>query len=58
MTIGDNCIINNANHISELGKNYVVVNGKKLELDQDRLMDKNEVCKINTSVNFYRKIKS
>lgn len=47
MTIGDNCIINNANHISELGKNYVVVNGKKLELDQDRLMDKNEVCKIN-----------
>ena len=46
MTIGDNCIINNANHISELGENYVVVNGKKLELDQDRLMDKNEVCKI------------
>lgn len=46
VTIDDNCIINNANHISELGKNYVVVNGKKLELDQDRLMDKNEVCKI------------
>lgn len=41
VTIGDNCIINNANHISKFEENYVVVNGKKLELDQDKSMDKN-----------------
>ena len=28
VTISENCIVN-ANHISELGENYVVVNGKK-----------------------------
>lgn len=44
ISISKNCIVN-ANHISELGKNYVVVNGKKLKLDQDRLKDiQNKVC--------------
>lgn len=38
VTISENCIVN-ANHISELGENYVVVNGKKLKLDKDRLKD-------------------
>ena len=36
IAISENCIVN-TNHISELGENYVVVNGKKLKLDQDRL---------------------
>ena len=41
-----------ANHISELGENYVVVNGKKLKLDKDRLKDiQNEVCIINIYIN-------
>lgn len=31
VTISENCIVN-ANHISELGENYVVVNGKKIEI--------------------------
>lgn len=34
VTISENCIVN-ANHISELGVNYVVVNGKKMKLYQD-----------------------
>lgn len=47
VAISKNCIVN-ANHISELGENYVVVNGKKLKLDKDRLKDiQNEVCIIN-----------
>ena len=51
VTISENCIVN-ANHISELGENYVVVNGKKLKLDQDRLKDlQNEVCIINIYIN-------
>lgn len=51
ITISENCIVN-ANHISELGENYVVVNGKKLKLDQDRLKDiQNEVCIINIYIN-------
>ena len=49
--ISENCIVN-ANHISELGENYVVVNGKKLKLDKDRLKDiQNEVCIINIYIN-------
>ena len=51
VTISENCIVN-ANHISELGENYVVVNGKKLKLDKDRLKDiQNEVCIINIYIN-------
>lgn len=51
ITISENCIVN-ANHISELGENYVVVNGKKLKLDQNRLKDiQNEVCIINIYIN-------
>ena len=51
VTISENCIVN-ANHISELGENYVVVNGKKLKLDKDRLKDiQNEVCIINICIN-------
>jgi Response regulator of the LytR/AlgR family len=51
VTISENCIVN-ANHISELGENYVVVNGKKLKLDKDRLKDiQNEVCQINIYIN-------
>ena len=51
VTISENCIVN-ANHISELGENYVVVNGKKLKLDQDRLKDiQNEVSIINIYIN-------
>ena len=51
ITISENCIVN-ANHISELGENYVVVNGKKLKLDQDRLKDiQNEVCIIYIYIN-------
>ena len=51
VAISENCIVN-ANHISELGENYVVVNGKKLKLDQDRLKDlQNEVCIINIYIN-------
>ena len=51
VTISEKCIVN-ANHISELGENYVVVNGKKLKLDKDRLKDiQNEVCIINIYIN-------
>ena len=51
VTISENRIVN-ANHISELGENYVVVNGKKLKLDKDRLKDiQNEVCIINIYIN-------
>ena len=51
IAISENCIVN-TNHISELGENYVVVNGKKLKLDQDRLKDiQNEVCIINIYIN-------
>ncbi|WP_317308866.1 LytTR family transcriptional regulator DNA-binding domain-containing protein [Phocaeicola plebeius] len=51
VTISENCIVN-SNHISELGENYVVVNGKKLKLDKDRLKDiQNEVCIINICIN-------
>lgn len=51
VTISENCIVN-ANHISELGENYVVVNGNKLKLDQDRLKDiQDEVCTINIYIN-------
>lgn len=51
ITISENCIVN-VNYISELGENYVVVNGKKLKLDQDRLKDiQNEVCIINIYIN-------
>ena len=51
VTISENCIVN-ANHISELGENYVVVNGKKLKFDKDRLKDiQNEVCIINIYIN-------
>ncbi len=51
VTISENCIVN-TNHISELGENYVVVNGKKLKLDKDRLKDiQNEVCIINIYIN-------
>lgn len=51
VTISENCIAN-SNHISELGENYVVVNGKKLKLDKDRLKDiQNEVCIINICIN-------
>ena len=51
VTISENCIVN-ANHISELAENYVVVNGKKLKLDKDRLKDiQNEVCIINIYIN-------
>lgn len=51
VAISKNCIVN-ANHISELGENYVVVNGKKLKLDKDRLKDiQNEVCIINIYIN-------
>ena len=51
VTISENCIVNAAN-ISELGENYVVVNGKKLKLDKDRLKDiQNEVCIINIYIN-------
>lgn len=52
VTISENCIVN-TNHISELGENYVVVNGKKLKLDQDRLKDiQNEVRIINIYINY------
>ena len=51
IAISENCIVN-TNHISELGENYVVVNGKKLKLDQDRLKDiQDEVCTINIYIN-------
>lgn len=51
VTISENCIVN-TNYISELGENYVVVNGKKLKLDKDRLKDiQNEVCIINIYIN-------
>lgn len=51
ITISKNCIVN-VNHISELGENYVIVNGKKLNLDQDRLKDiQNEVRLCNIYIN-------
>ena len=51
ITISKNCIVN-VNHISELGENYVIVNSKKLNLDQDRLKDiQNEVRLCNIYIN-------